>query len=323
MKVSILIPFYNSERHLAQAIQSAVSQTYENKEIILVDDGSTDNSLRIAERFRSKDVKVVRQPNGGACRARNTAFAQSTGAYIQYLDADDALSSDKIRNQMSVAFSQDRNKVIAGSFVRFYDGCEATEVPVVGAFLDRDWDNPLDWLYHAWSGRGMGQTSIWLTPRHLIEQVGAWDQRLSVNQDGEFFCRVLVASSGIKYSPGSHVYYRSGNKESISQKKNRRKAEDLLLSYKLYETHVLRHEDSERIKKALSRNYRSFIYQYYDAHKDLVLKAQEYISGLNLKTLPMTGGQNFQFLAQVVGFENALKIRTIQRKIFTKLNAFY
>lgn len=300
---------------MLHTIESAVAQTYEDKEIILVDDGSTDGSVRIAERFLAARVKLFRQSKSGSCSARNRAFAESTGAYIQYLDADDLLPPDKIKNQMAIAPSDDGRKVLSGSFVRFYDGQDATTLPVVKSFIDRDWSNPLDWLFHAWSGRGMGQTSIWLTPRPVIEKAGPWNEKLSVNQDGEFFCRVLLSSSGIKYSPDSHVYYRSGNVGSVSQMRNRQQAEHLLLSYELYETHVLKHEDSTRIRMALSRNYRTFVYQYYDEYKDLVLRAMNNVDALKLRSLPLTGGSRFKTLAQAVGFGNALRLRSIQRKI--------
>lgn len=90
-KVSILIPCYNSERFVAETLDSCLAQTYRNIEIIVVDDGSTDNSFAIAKSFESNIIKVYRQDNSGACAARNYAFRKSSGEYIVYLDADDIL----------------------------------------------------------------------------------------------------------------------------------------------------------------------------------------------------------------------------------------
>ena len=101
-KVSILIPLYNSEKYIAQTIQSALNQTWENKEIIIVDDGSSDNSFEIARKFESDIVKVFLQKNSGSCITRNEAFSFSSGEYIQYLDADDLLSPNKIEFQMKL-----------------------------------------------------------------------------------------------------------------------------------------------------------------------------------------------------------------------------
>jgi glycosyltransferase involved in cell wall biosynthesis len=101
--VSILIPAYNAESWIVERIKSALDQTWQRTEIILVDDGSNDQTLAIARRFASNKVVVVTQENSGPSVARNHAFSLSQGEYIQWLDADDVLSSDKIAKQMEVA----------------------------------------------------------------------------------------------------------------------------------------------------------------------------------------------------------------------------
>src|SRR5947207_15939264 len=98
--VSILIPAYNAEEWLGAAIASAIGQTWAQKEIIVVDDGSTDRTLAVARRFESNEVRVLTQANQGAAAARNKAFSLSRGDYIQWLDADDLLSPDKVARQM-------------------------------------------------------------------------------------------------------------------------------------------------------------------------------------------------------------------------------
>ena len=94
--VSILIPAFNAEAWIGDTIRSALAQTWQRKEIIIVDDGSTDETLAIARRFASKELVVVGQENQGAAAARNHAFSLSQGDYIQWLDADDLLSPDKL-----------------------------------------------------------------------------------------------------------------------------------------------------------------------------------------------------------------------------------
>src|SRR3989442_9117982 len=107
--VSILIPAFNAQEWIADTIQSALRQTWPRKEIIIVDDGSTDHTLSIARQFASKEVSVVTQANQGAAAARNKAFSLSQGDYIQWLDADDLLAPDKIERQMDV-MNQCRSK---------------------------------------------------------------------------------------------------------------------------------------------------------------------------------------------------------------------
>src|SRR5580692_5694215 len=99
--VSILIPAYNAEKWLGYTLKSAVAQTWQRKEIIVVDDGSTDGTAELAKRFASKDVKVVSTPNQGLSGAVNHAIQLSQGDYIQELDSDDLLSPDKIETQLA------------------------------------------------------------------------------------------------------------------------------------------------------------------------------------------------------------------------------
>src|SRR5438874_6764230 len=101
--VSILIPAYNAERWIADTIRSALAQTWPRTEIIIVDDGSKDETLSVARQFEAKNVSVVAQQNQGAAAARNHAFSLCQGDYIQWLDADDLLAPDKIARQTEVA----------------------------------------------------------------------------------------------------------------------------------------------------------------------------------------------------------------------------
>src|SRR5689334_15167297 len=94
--VSILIPAYNAEQWIPEAIRSACAQSWSRKEIIVVDDGSTDRTLEVARRFASPEVNVVSTSNHGAAAARNHALRLSQGDYIQWLDADDILATDKL-----------------------------------------------------------------------------------------------------------------------------------------------------------------------------------------------------------------------------------
>jgi len=101
--VSILIPAYNAERSIADTIRSARAQTWPRKEIIIVDEGSHDRTLEIARQLAAPNVSVVTQQNQGAAAARNKAFELCLGDYIQWLDADDLLSPDKIAKQLAAA----------------------------------------------------------------------------------------------------------------------------------------------------------------------------------------------------------------------------
>ncbi len=115
--VSILIPAYNAEKWLADTLRSAIAQTWDRKEIIVVDDGSKDQTLAIARQFESDCLKVFTQKNQGAAATRNRAFSLSKGDYIQWLDADDLLAPEKIAKQME-ALGDSPNKLtfLSGSW---------------------------------------------------------------------------------------------------------------------------------------------------------------------------------------------------------------
>ena len=115
--VSILIPAFNAEDWVGDAIASAVGQTWPRKEIIVVDDGSRDATLSIARVFASKGVSVVTQANRGGSAARNRALTMCQGDYIQWLDADDLLEPQKIAHQMAaVEQGENRRTLLSGEW---------------------------------------------------------------------------------------------------------------------------------------------------------------------------------------------------------------
>lgn len=101
-KVSIIIPMYNSEKYLHQCINSVINQTYKNIEIIVVDDHSTDDSIKIINKIKDKRIKLISiRKNKGVANARNTGIKKATGDYICFLDSDDYWYKDKIEKQIN------------------------------------------------------------------------------------------------------------------------------------------------------------------------------------------------------------------------------
>src|ERR1700730_15716470 len=113
--VSILIPAYNAEPWIVDTVRSALAQTWARKEIIIVDDGSSDETLSIARQFASKTVTVVTQDNQGASAARNKAFGLCQGDYVQWLDADDLLSPNKVASQIEIAETSASRRTLLSS----------------------------------------------------------------------------------------------------------------------------------------------------------------------------------------------------------------
>jgi glycosyltransferase involved in cell wall biosynthesis len=121
--VSIIIPCYNYGRFLAEALDSLLNQTYQNWECIIVNDGSTDNTEEVARKYENADsrFRYFYQKNKGQWAARNTGITHSLGKYIQYLDADDLLESDKLTLQVSLLEEDPTIDLVYSDVLRFDD----------------------------------------------------------------------------------------------------------------------------------------------------------------------------------------------------------
>ena len=120
--VSIIIPVYNVSEYLCKCLESVVSQTYDNLEIILVDDGSTDDSGEICDQYGRNDprIHVLHQKNSGQAHARNRAFQESHGEYILYVDSDDFIARNHVEVLMSAAMQYDAD--IVQCFMKKFKG---------------------------------------------------------------------------------------------------------------------------------------------------------------------------------------------------------
>jgi glycosyltransferase involved in cell wall biosynthesis len=267
--VSILIPAYNSEGWIADTLRSALAQTWPNKEIIVVDDGSKDRTLEVARRFESDGVQVFTQKNQGAAATRNTAYTHSRGDYIQWLDADDLLSPDKISVQMAKAEECGSKQTLIscgwGQFLYRYD--RAKFEPTA---LWRDLD-PAEWLTCKMSENLHMQTATWLVSRELSESAGPWDTNMLSDDDGEYFSRVLLASNGVRFTPGPRVYYRASGAGSLSYVGFSNRKRDA--QWKSMQLHigVLRSlEDTPRTRAACVSYIQNWLLFFYPERTDLI-----------------------------------------------------
>jgi glycosyltransferase involved in cell wall biosynthesis len=277
--VSILIPAYNAEQFIAQTLESAVGQTWPNKEIIVVDDGSKDQTLAVARRFASKNVYVVTKANEGAAATRNKALSLSQGQYIQWLDADDLLSPDKVALQMEVAENAaGRRTLLSSAWGRFMYRPHRAEFIPTPLWADLPC---AEWLVRKMGQNHHMQTATWLVSREMTEAAGPWNTRLLGDDDGEYFCRVLLASGGVKFVPGAKVFYRMSGYSRLSYIGNSdRKMEAQLVSMKLHIGYLRSLEESDRVRAACVRYLQNWLPNFYPRRMDLVNEAQAMASSL-------------------------------------------
>jgi glycosyltransferase involved in cell wall biosynthesis len=270
--VSILIPAYNAEAWISDTICSALTQTWSRKEIIIVDDGSRDQTLAVAKGFESATVKVVGQSNAGASATRNKAYSLSQGDYIQWLDADDLLECDKIAKQLDVARQHgSKRTLLSSAWGRFmYRPRKAKFVPT-NLWCDL---SPIEWALRHLEQSVFIQPAAWLVTRELAEAAGPWDARLSNNDDGEYACRTVLASDSVRFVPEAKTYYRTLIGSSLSNNRSARKLESLCLSIELIVGRIWDREKTPRARAASLKYLGDVLIFFYPERPDLVQRAR-------------------------------------------------
>lgn len=313
--VSILIPLYNAEKYIVETLESCIHQTYKNIEVIVVDDGSKDNSLKVATDYAltHPQVKIIVQQNGGGCKARNTAFANSTGDYIMYLDADDIISDDKIESQVNLLKAEPDTTVATCKWDRFYE--ELSDAKFPHRHVYKNYDSGLELVEDLLNG-GMFGVTCYMTSRQLIEMAGPWDERILVNQDGEFFFRVLLNAKRVIYSDQGALYYRSSDQNSTSRKKPTEKRGNSLIYSYIRELDYAREKGmlTDQIRVGLANYMMTIAYQYYFS-AELVNEVRSTIVSFYNHTLPVSiGGKGFRYGCKLIGFWNMIRIKQILKK---------
>ena len=272
--VSIIIPAYNAQEYIADALRSALAQTWSRKEIIVVDDGSKDHTLDVARQHQSSIVSVVTQRNQGAAAARNKALSLCQGDYIQYLDADDLLAPDKIAKQIeSIGTSATNRTLLSCSWGKFFYRYYQTKFSPDALWFDL---SPRDWLIRKMELGIWMIPGCWLVSRELTEAAGEWDTSLLYDDDGEYFCRVLLASDGVRFVPEAKFYYRRSGSGSLAYiGSSEKKREGLWCSMQHHVTYLRSLEDSEKTRAACIRYLQSNMIEFYPERLDIVEQAEK------------------------------------------------
>jgi glycosyltransferase involved in cell wall biosynthesis len=308
--VSILIPAYNAEEWISDAIRSALDQTWPEKEIIIVDDGSSDNTHRTAKQFESGSVKVLTQENSGASAARNRALSIAQGDYIQWLDADDLLAPDKISRQLKQRDINPESRVLLSSaWGRFYFRKEKAKF--ISNFLWQDL-TPVEWLLRKFDGNIWMIPAVWIVSRKLTELAGPWDERLSLDDDGEYFSRVLAASEKIKFVHEAKSYYRQANIGSLGHTVSDKACTSLYLSLSLSIGYLRQLEDSNRTRAACLKYLQRWLIYFYPEKTAILEKANALAKDLGGEMSPPALGWKYSIIKEILGWRMA---KRAQRRI--------
>ena len=277
--VSVLIPAFNAQTWIGDAIASALAQTWPRLEIIVVDDGSTDATLTAARRFESARVMVMTQMNQGAAAARNAALSSAQGDYIQWLDADDLLDRHKVARQIAAARqSAGPTTLLSGAWGRFMYRPDRAEFSPTALWADL---SPLDWLLLKLGRNLYMQTGSWLVSRELTDAAGPWNTGLLGDDDGEYFCRVLMASDGVRFVPQSRMLYRMAGSDTLSHVGgSNRKMDAHFHSVYLHIAYLRSLEDSPRTRAACVTYLQNSLIHVFPERPDLVRQAEDMAAAL-------------------------------------------
>ena len=183
--VSVVIPTYNRAHFIVDAIESVLNQSYPSIEILIIDDGSTDDTDKVLENYNDK-ITLIKQANQGVSSARNNGISHANGDYVAFLDSDDIWAEDKITKQINIFNEYPRTGLVTGGW--FFINSKGEVVGSQNAentFISKEYIE----IYNA-----CGSPSNCLIKKSVLDEVGHFDVNLSCSEDRELFMRIAQIS---------------------------------------------------------------------------------------------------------------------------------
>ena len=313
-KVSIIIPAYNAENTIAETINSVLQQTFVDFELIIVNDGSTDDTEKVIQTINDSRIKYFYQKNIGQCAASNLGIAKSTGDFIKFLDADDIINNIHIEMQYE-KIKHDSSSIASCKWGRFYNNNfkSAKFVP------EQVWNDlsGYDWIKISLSQRySMMGGWLWLIPKELLNKVGWWDEKLTLNNDFEFSIRLLLGAKNVVFADESILYYRTGISTSVSNYSTEKVYNEVYNANLLGCNHLLAFDNSSLMKTLCANRLQECVFSIYPKYKNIVEKYEAHIKAWGGSTIKLEGGFALKLLSNIFGWKNAKEIKLILNKIF-------
>ena len=206
--VSVIIPCYNVEKYIADGIESVLAQTFPDFELILVDNNSSDGTYDILQQYAHRypnKIQVYSQIKPGAPAARNLGLAHSKGNWIQFLDADDLMLPDKLKDQLAMVTDKDPLLVGTPRYQKL-DG---------STYVMEPWEDPIMGLFE---GLSQGNTCCNLWNRSYLEKVNAWDEDRKFQQDYDLIYRIIQINDRVVHDYKVSVVIRERPSGQITKK---------------------------------------------------------------------------------------------------------
>jgi len=306
-EVSIIIAAYRAERYIETSIRSALSQTRSDIEVIVVNDGSDDDTETIVRSISDPRLRLISQTNHGQSAALNRGAAAARGRYLKFLDADDHLNARHIEAQLHV-LKGSKDNLASCSWGYFVDDPSALHIR--REHTNRNYEEPLEWIVDSLSlDEGMMGGWMWLIPREVWDRSGGWNERLSMNNDFDFSIRLLLSSRGVRFADNAVYAYREGVSQALSGQRSRSAMDSAFLTTKLGCAALLEREDSLRIRKLCANRWQRWLYVFYPEFMDLAESAEAYIDELGGTDFAIEGGRLLRLLSPLIGWKAVRQIQ--------------
>jgi glycosyltransferase involved in cell wall biosynthesis len=306
--VSILIPCYNAGPWVAQCVQSALDQTYPRKEIVVVDDGSTDNSLDVIRSFGDR-IRFESGPNRGGNVARNRLMQLSSGEWLEFLDADDFLLPQKIEKQLALLNNQPELDVVYSPTLHVYeDSGSEIATPIEDDDL---YANYFRWAYFS--------TTSLLLKKSAVMDVGGWKEDQEVCQEHELILRLILAGKKFAMMPEALGINRMQYGNSVSRRSPLKTLRMKMALSEKFEAHLLALGEMNEVRQFALAQAR------FEAARTAYPLDKEYARVMMKKArqaAPITSfkGVNryYRWAMRLVGFDLAERIADVRRRILPK-----
>lgn len=313
--ISVIIPCHNVEDYIEEAIASVMSQTYMDFELILVDNNSTDGTLRIIERaaINSSRIRVLQEHGQGAPRARNLGLSVARGTWIQFLDADDLMLPDKLERQIKLV--KDDTPLLVGTpkYLRL-DGT---------SYITKPWEDPFLGVFE---GLRQGNTCCNLWNKKYLKLVDGWEEDRAFQQDYDLIFRILKENDQPEYDFEVSTIIRERSKGQIT-KRDPKGIRITLLELRLEMMRWLK-RNRPGLYEFDQFFYQQTFYRFirYLAELDLDL-AESYMKYLPKDFKPRYSKELYipfwnAMMVQLVGFKKAEELRRVVRSNIKKEDRF-
>lgn len=311
--ISVILPAYNATSVLHTSVMSVLCQSISSLELIVVDDGSADDTQNLLASVSDSRLRILRQANAGQSAAINRGVQESRGRFIKIVDADDWINPDHLHAQLT-SLDGTTNCVSAcrwGYFREQFDGPD-----VRSEHTDKDYHAPMEWIVDSLTrDEGMMGGWRWLIPRSVWDRAGGYDARLSLNNDFHASIAILLASKGVRFAPEAVYSYRKGYTGSLSRGRSRRAMESALLTTELGCRLLLEHENSPRIRDICAKRFQRWAYDFFPDFPDLTHRAVAAAQDLGGATLPFPGGRIAKQLSELIGWQNVRRLQSWAQKL--------